>query len=409
MQINQILYTQEPLTWEFEAQVVRKAADPQGRSAVVLDRTYFYPTGGGQEHDTGTLGEARVVDVYKDEEQGVTVHVLDRDLPLGPVSGRIDGERRLRHMQHHTAQHLLTQCFVTLFNYPTVSANINGNTPSTLDLNVTQVSRAEWEQAETLANEVIYQNRTVKSYFVEGEEIGRVPFRRPPPKVARIRVVEIDSYDYSACSGSHCPSTAMIGVVKILKVERQNEKMRVYFVAGKQAWEYYQMLFDTVSSLAAQMNTNPQDLPQAVSRQGELLKAAQHELQTLLTELIAWEAQQLAQKAEQMGEHRLVLASFEGRPAAEVRTLADTLKSMPGTLALLATYDGQKVSLVAACAPDCGFSAQEVLRGQFARIGGRGGGDAAIAQGGGGADPEQFRAFWAEAQAQLRLMISKNG
>src|SRR5512147_2761217 len=106
----QLLYLQDVTKLEFQAEVLQKVSLPDHRSGVILDRTYFYPTGGGQEHDTGTLGAARVVDVYKDESAGQVVHVLEGAPPEGRVTGRIDADRRLRHMQHHTAQHLLTHC-----------------------------------------------------------------------------------------------------------------------------------------------------------------------------------------------------------------------------------------------------------------------------------------------------------
>src|SRR5512137_1411958 len=133
-------YLEDPATLEFEAEVIEKLTLPGGRIGVILDRSYFYPTGGGQEHDTGILGNARVVDVYKDEASAEPrlIHVIDEaidgELPLGPVTGKIDAERRLRHMQHHTAQHLISQCFIRLFDIESISSNINGYSPSTLDL-----------------------------------------------------------------------------------------------------------------------------------------------------------------------------------------------------------------------------------------------------------------------------------
>lgn len=400
---DQLLYQEDPLRLEFESQVRQKVALPGERLGLILERTYFYPTGGGQEHDTGSIGPAKVVDVYKEGEPAVLVHVVDRDVPQGPLPARIDAMRRLRMMQHHTAQHLLSQCFLRLFDLETRSANINGDTPSTVDFPFTELSPEQLQQVEDLANQVIYENRVVKSYFVSPEEIDQVPLRRPPKVHENIRIIEIDGYDHSACGGTHVPQTGMIGVVKILRTERQNEKTRVHFIAGWQALEAFQAYHAILGSLAGQMNASLQELPQAVARQAEQLRTAQKELEALRTEHLGWEARQLAEGAARSGERRLVVASFEGRPVGELRILADALRNLPGLAAVLGSYDGQKISLVTACAPTSGLEARPVLQTLLAEVGGRGGGDAQIAQGGGSCNPDQLQALLDHAK---RLMGS---
>ena len=397
----QLLYQDDPLRLEFEAVVREQIHLPDGRLGLVLERTYFYPTGGGQEHDTGSIGPARVLDVFKQGEPPVLVHVVDRPVPAGPLTAHIDAGRRLRAMQHHTAQHLLSQCFLRLFNLETLSANINVDTPSTVDFPFTELTPEQLRQAEDLANQVIYENRVVKSYFVAPENISQVPLRRPPKAHENIRIIEIDGYDHSACGGTHVPQTGVIGVVKILRTERQNEKTRLHFIAGWQALEAFQAYQATLGSLAAQLNVGWPELPQAVTRQSEQLRAAQKELQTLRTERLDWEAHNLAEQAPQSGGRRLVVASFENRPVAELRSLAEHLKATPGMAAVLAGYDGQKLSLVTVCAPQSGLEARQILQTLLAEVGGRGGGDAQIAQGGGSATPEQLQALLDHARRLL--------
>ena len=226
---SQYLYQQDVSILEFEALVVERFILPDGRIGIALDHTYFYPTGGGQEHDTGHIDSAKVVDVYKDDANSQLVHVVEGEVSPGPVRACIDADRRLRHMQHHTAQHLLTQCLLRQTGYETISANINGNSPSTLDLLATQVSKADLEQAELQANRIIYEDRIVKTYFVTPDELQSIPLRRPPKVTENIRIVEIDGFDYSPCGGTHVLRTGSIGLVKVLKAERQNDKMRVLF------------------------------------------------------------------------------------------------------------------------------------------------------------------------------------
>ena len=395
---EQLLYQQDPLCLEFEAQVRERVALPGGHLGLILERTYFYPTGGGQEHDTGSIGPARVVDVYKQGEPPVLVHVVDQEVPSGPLPARIDPLRRLRAMQHHTAQHLLSQCFLRLFGLETLSANINTDTPSTVDFTYTDLSAEQLRQVEDLANQVIYENRTVKSYFVAPEDIATVPLRRPPKVSENIRIIEIDGYDHSACGGTHVPQTGMLGVVKILRTERQNDKTRVHFIAGWQALEAFQTYHSILGELAGLLNVGLAELSQAVQRQAELLRAAQKELQGLRLEHLGWEARTLVEQAAQAGERRVVVSSYENRPVNELRALADVLRGMPGMAAVLGSYDGQKLSLVAACAPQSGLDARQLLQTLLAEVGGRGGGDAQIAQGGGSASLEQLQALLVHAR-----------
>jgi alanyl-tRNA synthetase len=389
----QLLYQEDVTRLEFEATAEEKLNLPDGRTGVILDRTYFYPTGGGQEHDTGWIGEARVVEVYKGEATPRLVHVVEGQVESGLVRARIDAERRLRHMQHHTAQHLLTQCILRLHGYETVSANINGYTPSTLDIVAPDISKAQLDEAETLANQLIYEDRVVKTYLVTPQELQTIPLRRPPKVTEDIRIVEIDAYDYSPCGGTHVPRTGQIGVLKVIKAERQNDKMRVHFIAGMQALETFRHMYDALVGLAGQMTIGWQDVPGIVERQAEALSAAQKELQVLRQESLRFEALELAASAEARHASRLVRASFDHRAVSELRLLADELRKVPGLVAMLATYDGQKISLIVTCAEGSGLDARQILSKQLTGIGGRGGGDAKLAQGGGAATPDQFSLF----------------
>lgn len=390
---SQLLYQEDPSILEFDAEVVERLILPDGRTGVVLDHTYFYPTGGGQEHDTGQIGSARVVDVFKDESTSRTVHVMEGEVDLGSTTARIDAERRMRHMQHHTAQHLLTQCILRQTGFETVSANINGYSPSTLDIVAPHIIKSDLDQAELMANQVIYENRPVKTYFVTPEKLQSIPLRRPPKVTENIRIVEIDSYDYSPCGGTHVLSTGSIGLVKAIKAERQNDKQRIYFIAGLQAMDIYHQMFDAFTGLANQMSKSWQDIPELVNKQTEQLGSLQKELQSLRQSAVKYEARDLSERAEEYDGNRLVRVRFEARSVAELRLLAEELKKIPGVIAYLASFDGQKVSLIVTCGEETGKDARLLLTRQLALIQGRGGGDSRLAQGGGVATSEQFCSF----------------
>jgi alanyl-tRNA synthetase len=378
------LYFDAPLTLEFTAQVTESRPLDGGRFGLVLPRTYFYPTSGGQEHDTGSIGEARVLDVYK--ENGDIVHVTDKTLAPGDYPARIDRERRIRAMQHHTAQHILSASFLEVANIDSLSANINGDNPSTIDLEVGEVAPEILHRAEAFANNIFFENRPVKSYHVTQDEIARLPVRKPPKVSGLIRVVEVDGFDYTPCGGTHCPNTGMVGLLKIVKTERVNQKLRVHFVAGYQALDYFNAYQDVVQGVAALLETGLDGIPTVLERKLDQLKAAQAELETLHARLLAAEADQLAASAQRVGSLRLVTALFRDRSAADLRNLGMKLRNVPTLVAVLAAYDGQKLSMVVACAKDSGVDARDLLKGHLAPLSGRGGGDTSLAQGGGVAD-----------------------
>ena len=211
------LYYTDSYCVELDA-VVQAATEQDGRPALVLDRTCFYPTSGGQPYDTGTLAGLSVVDVVAAD--GVVYHVLEQ--PADPslvgqtVHGEIDWPRRFDHMQQHSGQHLISQAFDRLFGYETVSVHF-GDAESTLDLDTAGVTPDELVRAEALVNEQVFRALPITAYFVDESEIDRVPLRRPPKVSGQIRIVEIEGADWSACGGTHVRTTAEIGPVKFVR------------------------------------------------------------------------------------------------------------------------------------------------------------------------------------------------
>lgn len=400
----QTLYLQDPFTFDFEASVVEKTTLPDGRSAVILDRTYFYPTGGGQEHDSGSIASACVLDVQKSSDGLHTLHLLDRDLPLGPVQAHIDPDRRIRHMQHHTGQHLLSQCCLRQLDAATLSANINGYSPSTIDLDVPALSSAELESLENLANHLIFQNLAVKSSFVSRSEAAGLPLRKLDIQLDEIRLVEIDSFDYSACAGTHCTHTGSIGMFKVVRTERQNEKIRLHFQAGLQALEGYRSAFSTVSNLSAALSVHPRDLPSHVHKLANDLQSAHKDLASQRTTLLEQEALHLLAACETIQQRCCILQAFQERPTAELRQLATRLQQALRTVAVFSNISGEKITLLVSCSPGSGAAADELLQVLLSPLGARGGGDHLLAQGGGTGDLELQKAIMQHAAKLLRSL-----
>lgn len=401
---EQLAYLNDPLTLEFEAKISRKTKLDDGQFEVILEKSYFYPTGGGQDYDTGSLGEARVVDVFKDD-QGNVVHKIDRDISGSTVTGKIDYERRLGHMQHHSAQHIVSRAFEALLDLETLSAHISADTPSTVDLPLADLSRDDLERVERFVNGIIFENRPIKSYFITDDELHTIPLRRPPKVEGRIRIVEVDSFDYSACGGTHCPQTGMIGLIKLHRTEIRNQKLRVHFIAGQQALRTFQNYHHIVTEISRSLSAAPDDAPNLVNQQAEQLRQAQKEIRRLTAELLPVEAQRLVKQAEAQDGHKLIMALYRDRPAAELRELGKLLQGEAGVIAVLAGFDGQKVSLIVACADDTGVSARAFLAKQLDPIGGKGGGDARMAQGGGPATEEQMGVFFNDTRAYVLDLV----
>lgn len=393
-------YWIEPLIWEFEARIIQKTGLGDGQFEVILERSFFYPTGGGQSHDTGILGQARVVDVYRHED-GMIVHRIEGDISGPLVTARIDGSRRLGHMQHHSAQHIVSRALEQHLGLETLSAKISADSPSTVDVPDVEMSGADMRQVEERVNQLVFENRPIKTYFITADQLDMVPLRRPPKVSGQIRVVEVAEFDYSACGGTHCLTTGMIGLIKIVKTERKNKKLRLHFVAGQQALAFFQHDHDVVTSLCHHLNTRPEEVVRVVSRQTEQLAAAQREISGLRADLLSFETQQLSAQAEPGGTARLVTKLYPNRTIAELRELAKQLQAQDNLVAVLAGYDGQKLTLVTSCAVGIAINARELLDYCLAEIGGRGSGDARLAQGGGSATPEQAERLLAQARTFL--------
>jgi alanyl-tRNA synthetase len=341
------------------------------------------------------------VDVYKSEAGESVIHVLAGEPGARLLHASIDRERRLRHMRHHTAQHLLSGCFQQQLNLETLSSGIQGYAPTTIDLPDTELSRTDLDRIEVRANQIIFENRAVKSYFVPAERIDTIPLRRPPKVAGEIRIVEIDGFDYSACGATHCPQTGMIGIVKIIRTERINQKLRIHFVAGEQALEYFRQYQEIATTLAADLSAHPRDVVALVRKQVDQLQAVEKEFRQLRLAYSAFEAQELLANAELTGARKLIAKVFENRPVSEIRSLGMEFKEQADLVSLLATFDGEKLVLVVTCGTDTGLSARDLLNQQLSLIEGRGGGDDQIAQGGGAANSEQVAAFFTDTKTFL--------
>jgi len=381
------LYYTDPLLREFDARVL--SCDATGdHFEAVLDRTAFYPTSGGQPHDVGMLGGARVLDVIDAGEE--IRHVLETAIPASPAKGAIDWARRFDHMQQHTGQHILSAAFDRGPGVRTMSFHLGAET-ATIDL-AREVSAAEIDAAERDANRVVWENRPVSVRFVTEEEAARLPLRKDPARTGKLRLVDVTDYDLSACGGTHVPQTGMIGVIAVAGWERFKGATRLTFVCGGRALRAHAGLRDVVIATTRALSVLPGELPAAVVKLQAELKDAAKSGAALRQELAGFHAIELRQKAETIGPYRGVLMAQVGEDAAVLKTLAAAIVSEPGLVVVFAGQ-GRPAPVVVARSADVNIDAGAWIKRATIEFGGRGGGRPEQAQGGIDATADQVIDF----------------
>lgn len=376
MTITERLYYDDPYLTLFEARVVARTRRG-GAELVALDRSAFYPEGGGQPADTGVLNGVAVLDVQA--EEGLVWHTLAAPLTDDVVHGQVNWARRFDHMQQHHGQHLLSAAFERLPGLRTVSFHL-GAAAATIDLDGASLSDAQVDAVEDLVNQVIWEDRPVVARFVSDAELASLPLRKPPVVAGPIRVVSVPDFDHSACGGTHPRSTGAVGLLHIRRWERRGEQTRVEFVCGGRALRDYRRRSRLVARVAAGLSVSVDELDQAVERLRANEDQARKQLDQARKQLVSYEARELIAQAEQAGGLLVVRRAYAGRDIAEVRGLAREVAEA-GCVALLGTRTNQAQLVFArpeAQAIDCGA----LLRAALAPFGGRGGGQPALAQGG---------------------------
>ena len=384
---TRLYYTDSGLT-EFTAIVVATEAVDE-RVAVLLDRTAFYPTSGGQPNDTGFLSSGRVVDVV-DREDGTVWHVVDaaRSLTVGEtVHGVVDGSRRFDHMQQHSGQHVLSATFAGLCAARTVGFHL-GARASTIDLD-RPLSAEQVAAGESAANVVIWDDRVVKVRFVSSEEAARLELRKSSERTGRIRLVEIDRCDLSACGGTHVGRTGAIGIIAVSSTERLRGGTRVGFVCGGRALRHIRAQREQVVGCVRLLSVTPEELVSEVERVQTGQRAQRRVIRSLQGRLVLFDAASLVASGHAVGAATMVVARLAGHDAGSLKAVAVEVARRSGHVAVL-TSDARPVEVAVARANDVDLDAAAVVRGLLNHWDGRGGGRPELAQGGGiDAEPDQ--------------------
>ena len=371
------LYYRDSFLREFDAQVVSSEREGE-RWKVVLDRTAFYPTSGGQPHDLGTLNGVEVVQVADGENHEV-VHYTSAELPAGAAHGKIDWARRLDHMQQHTGQHLLSAAFIELFQFPTVSFHL-GQEISTIDLQAPAVVPRHLEEAERRVNEIIFDDRVVAVRFGTAEELAEAGIRKKVEREGVLRAIEVEGFDRQPCGGTHLERTGQTGLLLIRKLERNREAWRLEFVCGNRALAAARGDFATLTQAAGLLSCGLPDVPAGVAKVMEERRGLHSAAKRLEERLAEQETRALiSAAAASAGSVRVISRVLEEATPGYLSLLASKMTSEGGVVALLAS--GKTGHVVFAQSKGLGHDMGALLLATIAEFGGKGGGATDFAQG----------------------------
>ncbi|WP_043932139.1 serine-tRNA(Ala) deacylase AlaX [Bacillus sp. EB01] len=378
------LYYQDQYLQTFNTELVEEKQDETGQWYAILKETAFYPEGGGQPFDTGTLNGVKVVNVV--ETDGEIRHYLERPLSLSDanVEGKIDWERRFDHMQQHAAQHILSAAFDNLFGFKTVSFHL-GREESTIDLDTTPLQENHIHDAEELSNRIVMENRQIETRWVTPEEAAALPLRKALSVEDNIRLVIIPDYDYNGCGGTHPASTNEVGMIKVLGIEKEKKKVRVSFAAGKRAYSHFDKKQKVLEKLSPLLNAPQENMESAVLKLLQTKTQLEKELTDTKDMLIGFEARELLSR--HTDTEKPLTALYTGRTIQELQRLGRAIVSeKEDSVAVLISETDGKIQIVCAKGVIAAGNMKELLSGVLPLVNGKGGGNELFAQGGGQGD-----------------------
>lgn len=376
------LFLKDSYIKEFEANVVR-CIPYNNYYAVVLDKTAFYPEGGGQPSDRGYIDEYEVIDVIEKDDQ--ILHLVNNEISTKKVICRIDWNRRYDFMQQHSGQHILSSCFLRLFDGNTDSFHLGTNTVS-IEIDIKEFNQDDCNRVEAMANEIIYNNLPISSSIVDENELRKLPLRKQPSVKDNIRIVQIGDLDYSPCGGTHVMNTGEVGIIKILKWEKLKSSYRFQFLCGKRALMDYGDKNLILQSLCAKLSVRDFELENAVERLIEENKNLNKLYSNTNKELLKYEAANLYNDSEMVNGIRIVKSIYYNRKFDDVKNMASEITAYEKTIALLGVKNDDNAQIIFSRSNDIDTDMNMLLKSVLPIIQGKGGGSPKTALGGGASE-----------------------
>ncbi|MGL5381305.1 DHHA1 domain-containing protein [Clostridium sp.] len=375
------LYYKDQYIRSFVAEI-EEIKEVDGRFHVLLDKTAFFPGGGGQFGDTGTIGEHKVIDLY--EEGGKVYHIVEKKpIKIHKVKCEIDWKNREDGMHQHFGQHILSGCFFSLFNANTVSFHLGGET-STVDIDGF-LEAEDIRKAEKMANDIIGENIEVEFLTPSKKELKKINLRRDLPNTnEEIRVVKIGDLDINACCGVHPKYTIDLRMIKIKRWEKNKKATRIEFIAGSRAIEDSLKKDKFATEICRYLSSNEEEAINSIKNLNLQLKEALDNNRKIEEEIAKYQMKEMVESSEKIGDISIVKNTYENESIKYIQKLVSKIVENEKTIALMVTINDDKANLIFGSSKDIkAISMSELLKDAITLIDGRGGGSAHLAQGGG--------------------------
>lgn len=375
------LYYENPYEREFTAEIIN-VIEKDNEFHVELDRTYFYPEGGGQPSDTGFINSIPVKYVYEKDDK--IYHVLDvKPIKIHRVKCLVDWENRFDNMQQHLGQHILSASLSSLFNANTIGFHL-GKTYSTIDIDKV-IGIEELKKAEEEANKIVTDNISVEILFPTNSELKKLKLTKTPPKTGeKIRIVKIGDIDVNPCCGTHPKSTIEVQLIKITKWEKYKSGIRIEFLCGSRAVSHSVMEHQWIEKMSKLLSSSSENLLGEVERLSGELNKALSEKRSLKAEIAEYEVKEMLSSCETIGNIRILKSIYDNADLKHINLLATKLTSYPNVIVLFGVINQDKAQLIFMCSKDLRvMSMNSLLKDAITLIDGKGGGSDFSAQGGG--------------------------
>ena len=379
--LEQKLYYIDAYTKDFTTKIIKQDYDKEDNLYVVLNETAFYPTGGGQPYDTGTLNGTLVTNV--EEVNGEIRHFIAEQLETAEVEGKINWERRFDHMQQHAAQHILSAAFWDHFNIPTIGFHL-GKETVTIDLETENLPAETIEKAVQIANNIVFENHPIRIQWMNLEEAKTLPLRKEPTLTENIRVVIIENFDYNGCGGTHPRRTGEVGLIQVLNWERNKGGIRLTFIAGWRTLKLMGQQQQIMKDVSKQLNSSETDIPAKVAQLLTSQKENEKAIQTMNEKLLFAEANELLQQPAEIHAGFLISKVFTNRSMQEVAKLsAIIIEQQEHAITYFVIENDDKLQCILACGKTVTLDMNALLKDALPAIEGKGGGNKKSARGGG--------------------------
>ncbi|TCU71700.1 alanyl-tRNA synthetase [Tissierella praeacuta] len=373
------LYLDNPYLREIDSRIVDKIYK-DGKYYIKLNRTIFYPhLSGGQPGDKGTINGVQVLEVY--EEDSDIIHVTKENIYSDKVILNIDWENRFDNMQQHTGQHLLSAAFYKLYNGETVGFHI-GKDYVYIDITLPDLSEDDSEKIEIYANRIIFSNFEIKSYYIEKNDINKLPIRKQPTVNSNIRIVEIDNIDFSPCAGTHLRNTGEIGLIKIRKWEKYKGNIRIEFVCGNRAlfdYRWKSKMIKDISLLLSSKDTDVLEKVKILYNQKEDLEKNNRNIQE---ELLRYKGEDLLKNAIKIDGISFVTKIFDDRDLKTINKISVHLNNIEKSIQIYGSKYENKGQFLISMSKDLNINLKDIFKEVSEEFEIKGGGSPQTIQGG---------------------------